>query len=115
MQCSEFSYNGLTAANRVRSPNGLYATIQTKVVTRKLKGKNEGFSVGDDIYNTEILICTCMYCIFWVLVKFNLKIYFSMTYVQLQEKEDSQKIKQRGKINLKFKYQKDMLQLILLL
>ena len=38
-----------------------------------------------------------------------------MTYVQLQEKEDSQKIKQRGKINLKFKYQKDMLQLILLL
>ena len=82
MQCSEFSYNGLTAANRVRSPNGLYATIQTKVVTRKLKGKNEGFSVGDDIYNTEIPICTCMYCIFWVLVKFNLKIYFSMTYHQ---------------------------------
>ena len=58
MQFSEFSYNGLTAANRVRSPNGLYATIQSKVVTRKLKGKNEGFSVGNDIYNTEILICT---------------------------------------------------------
>ena len=66
--------------------NGFYATIQKKVVTMEVNGKKKGSLAGNDLYNTEIHICTHVSCVFWVSVKFHLKICFSMSSYQFLKK-----------------------------